>query len=216
MSLLDPIRNYCERTSDTLLSEPLNAVSNAAFFIAAWALWRTYCALPQEQRTRPVAILIAMITLVGIGSMLFHTFANGLTMIFDVVPISLLTLYYLWLALRQLLGYSRLHTAMKLLVFVLVAMQMPHLPAQFRFNGSVDYFPCLAALLLIGGALHKRHHPAAPWLLRGALCFIVSLTFRSIDFLICPTFPLGTHFLWHSLNGLMLYLLVRGIMVKRG
>ena len=25
----------------------------------------------------------------------------------------------------------------------------------------------------------------------------------------CGSFPLGTHFLWHSLNGLVLYLLLR-------
>ena len=34
------IEMYCERTSAAWDAEPLNAVSNAAFFIAAWAAWR--------------------------------------------------------------------------------------------------------------------------------------------------------------------------------
>jgi hypothetical protein len=37
----------------------------------------------------------------------------------------------------------------------------------------------------------------------------VSLFFRSIDNAICESVPLGTHFLWHLLNGLVLYLLLR-------
>ena len=31
---------YCERLGPGLLAEPLNAITNLAFFIAAWLLWR--------------------------------------------------------------------------------------------------------------------------------------------------------------------------------
>jgi uncharacterized membrane protein len=38
----------------------------------------------------------------------------------------------------------------------------------------------------------------------GAAILILSLTFRTLDEPLCGVVPVGTHFLWHILNGLML------------
>jgi hypothetical protein len=48
-----------------------------------------------------------------------------------------------------------------------------------------------------------------------AATLAVSLVFRSIDMAVCDAVPLGTHFLWHSLNGLALYLLLRAAAAAR-
>ena len=210
MSLFDPISNYCERLDAGFWAEPLNAVSNIAFFIAAWLLYKTY--RTNAAKDPQVLLLIGLLTLVGVGSTLFHTFANGLTMLFDIIPIALFTFYYLWVALRRLVGLTKLKATAALIVFILVASQMPNLPAELRFNNSADYFPCLAALLIIGLVLKARHHESAQWLLKAALCFALSLTLRSLDYTVCPAFPIGTHFLWHCLNGAVLYLLVRALL----
>ena len=37
----------------------------------------------------------------------------------------------------------------------------------------------------------------------GAL-LILSLTFRSLDAPLCARWPIGTHFVWHILNGILL------------
>jgi hypothetical protein len=42
-----------------------------------------------------------------------------------------------------------------------------------------------------------------------ACLFVVALSLRTLDMHLCPSFPLGTHFLWHLLNALLLYLLLR-------
>jgi len=34
---------------------------------------------------------------------------------------------------------------------------------------------------------------------------------RPIDLEVCDYFPVGTHFLWHLLNAVVLYLLVSGV-----
>ena len=39
--------------------------------------------------------------------------------------------------------------------------------------------------------------------------FVLSLTARTLDVPIGPSFPLGTHFLWHVLNAVLVYLVVR-------
>jgi hypothetical protein len=46
-------------------------------------------------------------------------------------------------------------------------------------------------------------------ILLAAGIFLLSLTFRTIDKAACASFPLGTHFLWHLLNALVLYVLLR-------
>jgi hypothetical protein len=43
----------------------------------------------------------------------------------------------------------------------------------------------------------------------------VSLVFRSIDQAVCPGFPLGTHFLWHVLNAVMLGWMIRVMVADR-
>jgi hypothetical protein len=46
-------------------------------------------------------------------------------------------------------------------------------------------------------------------LLASAGVFCVALVCRSIDLVVCRQFPIGTHFLWHLLNGLVVYLAMR-------
>jgi hypothetical protein len=70
--------------------------------------------------------------------------------------------------------------------------------------------------VVIGGYLLATGHRAGGHLIAAGLLFAVSLTFRSIDRLICQDTagivtpePIGTHFMWHVLNALLLYLLLR-------
>ena len=81
MSWFDPLRNYCERTADTFWAEPINATTNLAFIIAAYMLLRVY--KQQKLQDRSLLTLIALVAIIGAGSFLFHTFANGLTLLAD-------------------------------------------------------------------------------------------------------------------------------------
>ena len=60
----------------------------------------------------------------------------------------------------------------------------------------------------------ERKHPAAPYILWAALIFAISVAFRSLDLALCDAYQfqgrtIGTHFIWHLLNGLALFLLLR-------
>lgn len=204
-----PMDIYCERTDIGLWNEPLNAASNLAFFIAAALLYKLYKA--NNTKDPESALLIALVAVVGLGSFLFHTFANQLTLLADVIPISILVLFYLWVGLRRLLGFGALKTALLLLVFAAAAVLTSWTPDAYRFNGSVAYFPCLAAIVLIALNL-PRGHAARPPILQAAAIFALSLTFRSLDMAVCPGLAIGTHFLWHLLNGVVLYLLVKPLL----
>jgi hypothetical protein len=94
---------YCERVGPGLWAEPLNALSNLGFVVVA--------ALAGARFFRAGdAVAFAMVLLVGaigVGSFLFHTFANSWSSLADVIPITLFIYAYLWLALRRFLGLGR-------------------------------------------------------------------------------------------------------------
>ncbi|HXW23088.1 MAG TPA: hypothetical protein VEK14_09290, partial [Rhodomicrobium sp.] len=71
-----PIAMYCERTSAAWDAEPLNAISNVAFFIAAWAAWRLRQRHPDAAFGGTIRALCIIIAVVGAGSLAFHTVAT--------------------------------------------------------------------------------------------------------------------------------------------
>jgi hypothetical protein len=74
-------------------------------------------------------------------------------------------------------------------------------------NGSAGYLPALAALVIVGAVVRIADVRRGLFLAAGL--FIVSLAFRSVDNMACTAWPLGTHFVWHCLNGLLIYWLLR-------
>jgi hypothetical protein len=67
----------------------------------------------------------------------------------------------------------------------------------------------------VGLLLLVQRHPAAKYLFGGAALFLVAMTFRTIDLEVCRWAVrggrgVGTHFLWHTFNGLLLYVLLLG------
>ena len=83
-------------------SEPVNALSNAAFLVAAaiaFARWRRAGA-----SDLPALLLIAAVAVVGIGSFLFHTFANRWSRLADVIPIAVFIYGYFALAMHRFFG----------------------------------------------------------------------------------------------------------------
>jgi hypothetical protein len=208
--LLAPIDNYCERLDASLFAEPLNAVTNGAFLLAAWLLYRSYRA--SGRKDGEALSLIALVAVVGLGSLSFHTFANHLTMLADVIPIGVFVLTYIWVGFRRLLGWGCRRTLAAMLVFLCVAPMMGAVPPALAMNGSIAYMPCLGVLLFLAARLKMRGHAQAKRLLAASGIFVLSLGLRSVDMQWCDSLPMGTHFLWHSLNGVLLYLLVASVM----
>ena len=74
MNWTAPVDIYCERLGPGFWAEPLNAVTNASFLIAAFICWRMAAARGRfHGMTRALILILATI---GVGSFLFHTFAE--------------------------------------------------------------------------------------------------------------------------------------------
>lgn len=202
---------YCERTGPEFWAEPANALTNLLFFVSAWFIWRRANRLGAG--SPGVWLLLALVCAIGIGSFLFHTFATGWAQLMDDLPILLFQLVYLWLYCREVAGIRPVYIfgiVLGYLVAALMARQFPQV-----LNGSLIYAPAMIVLLALG-IYHLATRRIEPYIMLGtAGMFVISLAFRTMDNAICHAFPLGSHFMWHVCNGLLLYLLMRGLLANR-
>jgi hypothetical protein len=202
---------YCERTAPGLLNEPLNAITNASFLIAAWAAW--YLARRSGRLSAGLQALIWLAASVGIGSMLWHTLPNGWTLLLDIVPILLFLVWFFWLYMRSVARLPTPLTVAAIVAFLVASVFVQRFAAVL--HGALYYTPALIFLLALG-VFHARERANGRYLLLAAAgAYALALVFRTIDQEVCPSFPIGTHFLWHSLNGLAAYLAMRCPMVSR-
>lgn len=203
----DQVNCYCERAGDPAFwAEPLNALSNLAFIVAALMAYTDFRTARPPQGQVAIMGLILLMMVVGTGSFLFHTFATRWAGAADVAPIGLFIFAYVALAYRWFVG---LHAAAAFAVAVAVTVATFAMPPWF--NGSALYFPAIAILIATAVFLYARSHAAAPLLLSAAAMFTISLTFRTIDrtAMACGPHTIGSHWGWHLLNAVTLYLLVR-------
>jgi hypothetical protein len=208
---------YCERLSPAFWAEPVNALTNASFVLAA--IWGAVTAR-RLGVSHPVAwLLIGLAALIGLGSFLFHTHATVWAALADVAPIWTFVAVFVMAAMRYLIGLpparvallSGLVIAAALLTGWLLAMTegTQAAPTPDPLNGSGQYAPALLALIVFAILTRWRGHPSANWIAGATGVFLISLTFRTLDRDICGAIPLGTHFLWHLLNGLTIGLLLQ-------
>lgn len=206
------INGYCERVAAAFWAEPANAITNAAFILAA--VFALRLAARAGRLDAPVLLLSANALAVGIGSFLFHTFATRWAAVADTAPIMIFILGYFATAMNRFVGLGWGKSALAMLAFLAAMIAMAaglRYLAHDLIGGSQSYFPAFFTLLGVG--LWLGSHPAGPWLVRAALIFAASLFFRTIDGPICEIWPLGTHFLWHLLNGLLFWILLRTLIL---
>lgn len=198
---------YCERITQGLWAEPLNAITNLSFFIAAFFVF--ILARSENALNARSMILIVLLVCIGTGSSLFHTFATKATMLMDVLPILFYQIAFIWLYALGVMKLPVIKAAGIFVAFIVASALSDRIPS-FVLNGSLSYAP--AFLFLCGFAIWHYKNAAHEkfGLLLAAGLFLMSLTFRSIDMALCPYWITGTHFMWHILNGVVLYLTARG------
>ena len=144
------------------------------------------------------------IGVIGVGSFLFHTFATRWAAAADSIPILIFILAYLYLAVRHYLAAP---------LWASVLISIAFIPASFAvvpvfspvIGSSAGYAPALLAIFIVGILMLNRDRKVANGLLLTAGVFLASIFFRTIDGPICSTVSIGTHFIWHLFNAIVLY-----------
>ena len=199
MNWFETIDGYCERIDASFWSEPLNAVTNAVFLMAAiWVLRREEL----NNTARALAFLLGMI---GIASFLFHSVATAWAGALDVLFILLFTLLYIFVATEDFLGLPRRSALVVTLGYFPFSVVVDWLTLPLSVLGSTRiYIPILILITLYSLILYKKFPYLSRGLAMGALLLTISMFARSVDLPLCETIPTGTHFLWHVINAIML------------
>lgn len=216
-NLLTHLDSYCERAGDpSIWAEPINTISNVAFIIAgilAFMAWRNKGA--PFRKSADILLLVLLLVTIGFGSGAWHLYATPETLKMDVIPIVLFMNVFLLAASIRLLGLSWIGAVLLFVLFqgMNVAAQK-FLPSDF-LNGTIMYVPAYALLFGMSLWLHIRKHPAKHLMFQALFIWTFSLIFRTYDNELCAVLPIGTHFLWHLLNAVVLYRLLNALILAQ-
>lgn len=207
---------YCERAGEAgLWAEPLNAVSNLLFILAAILAARVLLRSSQPLRvTWSNWLLVLVLASIGVGSGLWHLYATSDTMLMDVIPIVAFINIYLLVALRRVVGLGWWKVILFWLGYQVLNVASESFLPRDTLNGSIMYIPTLITLGLLSWAVWVRDRAAGKAFFTVLAVFALSLTFRTIDLEICTALPIGTHFLWHALNAWVLWRLLM-VLIRR-
>lgn len=218
MDWFAPVDIYCERMDPSFWAEPLNAISNAAFIIAA--LWAALTARQANINSPAIWLLIVLAFCIGVGSFLFHTFATVWAGFADTIPIWTFVATYILVSIALIGGAppGKIFIGVIIVLAIIVILTLandsppdtgPATPS--RFNGSEQYLPAVIAMVIFSAITLIRRHPIRYWFLSATIIFFISLVFRTFDMSVCANWPYGTHFMWHTLNGTMIALLLQAL-----
>ena len=199
---------YRERNlSPDFWAEPFNALTNVSFLLgAAFALDFAI----RRRATSPLTIVfISVAGLIGFGSFYFHTVPNRFTISLDIAPIVLFQVLFLWLLSHKMLSMSRWASAA--IVIGVVGSSFVLFPFHEPMNGSLFYIPLLVVMWTLGTVWAERSKAEPYLLVAAASCFTLAVAARSSDWMV--PWPVGTHFVWHLLNGAVVYLALRAWIV---
>lgn len=202
----------CERHGPGLFAEPLNVITNVGFLIVAIAIYRFYH--KHEDITGrwiwDIHALTFLTFIIGVNSMIFHMMPTPFTELMDTVPIVMFILIFFLSVLFRIGRTSFFQAAVAFIAFLGFSHMLVH---QFprALNDSIGYLSSMIALIMIAVYLHLKARPSSSHFMLAAIIGVTSLFCRAIDREVCDIFPLGTHFLWHILNAVLLYILLKQI-----
>lgn len=216
----DYIDLHCERVADGLFQEPLNTLSNFLFFVAAYFLFKQ---LKKSERHDVklgfLKFLTFMTVIIGIGSIVFHMSARMWGSVVDVLPIAIFAIVLMYKFARIPFGLNRLESVFALFVFAMINIS-------FKINvvkapdGYVSLIPSAVVLCLLSlYMLHTKNSSAKVFLKATAIATIAILC-RTVDTMMndygtCHYFPIGTHFLWHSLMAWFIFILIEELITRK-
>lgn len=204
MNYFEELDFYCERLLPVFWAEPINALSNLGFVLAA--SFGFYCWWSSKSTWMFFLSLLALF--VGVGSFLFHTYATRWAHLADLLPIAIFMSSFLVFVQKHLLHYSNLKTFYMMCVFISAAILIEIYQPRHLLGGSLGYTHAVIALAVVTYVLRRSKHVFTKYFSAGLQVFILSLVFRTLDQYLCHLNPFGSHFIWHIMNAALILILL--------
>lgn len=206
---------YCETGHPWLgIAEPVNFITNLFAILAAFLATRLVMRSPQRHDVG-LWLLVLLLYAVGIGSALWHGMRTMLTLALDTAPglLFLLVLVGLWMGrlygrLAGVLAPVALITACFATVASVhhLAGPLSGIASPLRFASA--FLPVIVLAIGLIVATARRNPQAARAGTFALAAALIAATARSVDLMVCPFTPFGSHFLWHGFLSLAAYLAI--------
>ena len=165
---------YCERLDASFWAEPINTISNLSFIVTGLFLWRL--------RSPRSALMAILMILIGLGSFSFHTYANRLTGLLDVLAIALYLVTFAFLIPKQWsrnLPLIQIGSVFLLIVSIVLAhLLMGHLKPAIPWMPPGIYLGAWLALFIYALVTQYSNASAARFLWLAVIVFPFSLLTR--------------------------------------
>lgn len=203
----------CERSNMGLWAEPLNTITNLGFFIGAILIFRMYYKKPDYQGKWmwDVYFLNLCMVLIGLASVGFHMTPSFYTELADVGFIITFIMVYFTSAMFRIASLTKFQVAVSMMAFLFTTNSLvKYFPN--ALNDSIGYLSSMGALIFIAVYLNIKRRAAATSFMLASILGMVSLFFRVVDREVCEQLPIGTHFIWHTCNSILLFMLMKQLL----
>lgn len=205
---------FCERHSTSLLAEPLNLGSNLFILLAAAVLAHRAIALRSHHQVPASAqALVALIAVVGMASTIFHMAPQLWSLWLDEQAINLFVLWFMACFARWMLGLPWGASLAVVPAFMAYAWLVRTIFPDFGLD-IARFLPAAFGLIALTVVLARRNDPAWRAFGGAAAAFVVGLILNRADGSLCGPLPTGTHFLWHTLCGVTMFLIAREVLER--
>ena len=114
-------------------------------------------------------------------------------------------LVYIFLANRRFLAWSKMGSLISVILFFPYQLILAGMLSNIQlFGSSVQYISVAILIFIYSGLLRKSEPNLSRGLFIGATILCLSIISRTVDEPLCSISSLGTHFVWHILNAIML------------
>lgn len=182
--------------------EPLNALTNFAFLIGAYYLYKFIRV--NNLKSRLGTFLIGLMVAVGLGSMSWHMYRSEATLLLDRLPIYIFFIFALYFAIQSITKNIKFTITVSALLGILYYVIFSYIPGINVFYGLLRFVFAFVVLAILNALIRNKYGHEYNFSI-ALIIFAVALMFRTLDLLVCPFFSLGTHFLWHIFVAVGMY-----------
>ena len=194
---------YCEFVSNFWLHEPLNAITNFGFLIGAYFLYRFIKI--NKCNLRLGVILIGQMVILGLGSLAWHSYRSVPTLLLDEIPIYIFIIFAFYFLIKSLARSHKITLTISFFSALIYYIIFAYIPGVNVSNGVLKYVFALLIFLILNTLIIRKFGPEYNFFLPLGI-FTSAIIFRIVDLYVCSIFPSGTHFIWHILITLTVYL----------
>ncbi len=195
---------YCEQSDFYFTQQPFNTFSSVAFFIIAYLLYQQL--KPTDTKHK---LLVALPVAIGIGSMLWHSTMQMWALATDVIPIFTFMMIFQYVFLSHVTDWNPRRKLYDVGGMLLAMAIFSLLWNDIFIQKSNAFIPVVLWLLYTARTAVAGRARLVRTLNMAAGVFAVSILMRIVDVPLCDLMPIGTHYLWHILSAVTLYMVMQ-------